>query len=838
MTPDTAPPTSRAISPTVARAVILGAGIAVLGLLIMPWRASPAESLTGDHAYIFTVLLAFVFSAAEFGQVHIEFRRRALSISLSELPMVLGLLMVPPWYVLIARLTGGVITMVIRRRAASRMMFNSGLFITEVCLSASVLYWLTGGNPTPLTSSSWAAVFAAVAAVNAVAMVTVFLAIKWIDDATIEPNIIWTTAASATAAGLLCSALGIMAASVMTRTPFGVILLSIVFISLLLAHRAHHTLITRHRILGRLYSFTKTSAANTSADDVTAVLLQQATFLLHAESAVLRPASWSSAQQLGVPLEEPLVISRSTRSEEHRAWLAKNRLRDAVLVPVHKDKKLFAVLQVSNRLGEVGSFGREDINVLSTLVAHVEVLLHNSELVDRLRRDARQDPLTGLDNRAELAEKLARLFGNSRPGTDGAYQSAASDGPASYGLLILLQVGLYSQVNDALGGEMADMLLQHVAGQLDNGLAENVSIARVGDEQFGVLVPQCASDNEAQDWVAQVRHCLRQPLETQGMSLDVSPIIGYVLLPQDGDSADQALQNAHVALMAARKAPSAEAVSRFDSQESGRSLNRLALAGELRSGISSGEITVVYQPKVSAVHQRVVGFESLARWENPQRGLIMPDEFISLAENTGQLGALTSSVLEQALARASEWLLGYPEVGVSVNLSASQLLDPTLPFMIDSLLRHHQLPAGVLTLEITESRLMAEPEAAHAAMSELRNLGVRLSVDDFGTGYSSLSYLRTLPLDEVKIDKSFIFPLAGEPGNRAIVKSIIDLAHTLGLSVVAEGVETDGIRGLLASDGCDVIQGFLIGRGVAPDAITQWLTSWQSDADDVAWAAD
>lgn len=814
-----------------ARASALGFFLAVVGLSFFPQNAPTLFEFSGTQHLLLCLLLIAVFTMAEFGQVHFEFRRRALSVSLSDLPLVIGLFILPPWWVLAARLIGAVISSLIRRRAPSRILFNMGLFTAEVSVSSRIFYTFVGPEVSALNPESWLPVWAAIVTIDVIGVIAVLVAISWIDNSTPNRQVVRSTFVSVVSSGTLCTALGLLVAGNLSVTIFGVALLLVVFGAMLVAHRAYHTLFTRHKVLGRLYEFTQSGAASNTTDDVVSVLLQQACILLHAENAVLRPAMWFKQSGLDRPAHEALVIPRRTTNSTHRQWLANQNLRDAVIVPVHQDGKVVALLQVSNRLGEVGSFGSEDVNVLQTLVAHVEVLWQNSSLVDKLRHDARHDPLTGLDNRTQLLERLTELLARDDRSRLSSFGNAAEVAPTApaQGVLAILDVRLYSTVNDALGQHIADLLLIHVAARLDDWLPEDVVLARVGDDLFAALIPGCKHDSEAQDWVAQIKHCLAEPLETQGMLLDATPRIGYALIPHDGQSADAVLQNAHVALVAARRDARGEGVSRYRQSDSDLSVYRLALAGELRQGIMAGQITVIYQPKVSSINQRVVGFEALARWEHPKRGLIMPDEFIPLADNTGQLGALTASVMQQALDRASEWMLSYPEVGISVNLSARQLLDPGLPEMVDTLLRRHVVPASALTLEITESRLMSEPDAAHAAMQELRSLGVRLSVDDFGTGYSSLSYLQTLPLDEVKIDKSFVLPLVQNTQNHAIVRSIIELVHVLGLEVVAEGVETEPIRDLLAADGCDVIQGFLIGRGITGESITEWLTTWQSN---------
>lgn len=791
-----------------------------VGLACFPWGLPRTPGDVDTSTYVFAGLLAGAFIIGETGQIHFEFRRRALSVSLSDFPLVIALFILPPWLVIVSRLVGAIAAQAIRRQAPSRIIFNMGLFVAEAGVATGVMAAFAP-QVSALSPTSWLPAMGAIQLIDMFGTLAVLVAIAWIDDTRLEPRMFLSTWLSVAVSGALCTALGILVSVILELTVFGAFLLIAVFVPLVVVHRSYHALIKRNMIVDRLYKFTRVGSENATTDDVIAVLLKQSCELLHAERAVLRPAMWASHIRAGHDVSQPYVISRRTTNAQQRAWLLKNDCRDVVMVPIKQGGKVQALLQVSNRLGDISTFGNEDIRVLQTLVAHVEVLWHNSMLVDRLRHDAHHDPLTGLDNRARLLERLDGVL---------SHGMSLGDGVVPGGLLVALDIRTYRSVHDALGQHVAEMLLVHVASRLDDALPEEAVIARVSEDKFAVFFEGCRTEDESADWIAQIEFCLAESLETQGMVLDSTARMGYALLPEDGATAEDALHNAHVALMAAKRDVRGHSVARFRQEDSDLSLYRLTLASELRRAIAARHISVVYQPKVSAISQRVVGFEALARWDHPVRGLIMPDEFIMLAENTGQLGALTASVMEQALEQASEWGLSYPDIGVAVNLSARQLLDPNLPSMVASMLQRFARPANTLTLEITESRLMSEPEAAQAAMGELRALGVRLSVDDFGTGYSSLSYLQQLPLDEVKIDKSFIFPLAERAQNHAIVQSIIQLAHVLGLSVVAEGVESEEIRDMLAADGCDAVQGYLIGRGMPGAAIVEWLTAWQGSS--------
>jgi EAL domain-containing protein (putative c-di-GMP-specific phosphodiesterase class I) len=300
--------------------------------------------------------------------------------------------------------------------------------------------------------------------------------------------------------------------------------------------------------------------------------------------------------------------------------------------------------------------------------------------------------------------------------------------------------------------------------------------------------------------------------------------IGIAVYPEHGLDAASLLQRADVAMYAAKSGHLG--IAMYQPSEDHVSARRLVLAGELRRAIDEGTLFVAYQPKASLVDGRVVGAEALLRWHHREMGFITPDEFIPLAERTGLIVPLTTYVLDRALQQCSEWLRGGLDLGIAVNISVRNLLDSDLPDEIGALLVRHGVEPRRLTLEITESSVMADPERAVDVLQRLSRIGIRLSVDDFGTGYSSLTYLKRLPVDEVKIDKSFVLSMATDPGDAAIVRSIIDLGGSLGLLVVAEGVEETSAWERLAELGCDVVQGYALCRPVPAAEATEWLRGW------------
>jgi predicted signal transduction protein with EAL and GGDEF domain len=347
-------------------------------------------------------------------------------------------------------------------------------------------------------------------------------------------------------------------------------------------------------------------------------------------------------------------------------------------------------------------------------------------------------------------------------------------------------------------------------------------VARLGGDEFAVLLPRLAAPADVHVVIQKILKALQAPFMIQGLPLAVEASIGVALYPEHGDNADSLLRRADVAMYAAKKSDAGFVV--YDAAQDKHSPLRLALSGALRQAIGSEQLHLHYQPKIAFATRRIAGVEALARWHHPEYHAIPPDEFIPTAEQTGLIKSLTRWVLVVACRQWEAWQRAGVRLSVAVNLSARNLQDPTLPDQIADVLSTYGMPPSALHLEITESAVMTDLQRAKEVLTRLRELGTRLSIDDFGTGYSSLGYLKDLPVHEIKIDKSFIQGVTKEGHGAAIVSSIIDLSHHLGLEVVAEGVEDHATWERLAALGCDAAQGYYMSRPLAPDALTSWLS--------------
>ena len=420
---------------------------------------------------------------------------------------------------------------------------------------------------------------------------------------------------------------------------------------------------------------------------------------------------------------------------------------------------------------------------------------------------ALHDALTGLPNRELFADRV----GQAIRAADRELQPAA---------LLLLDLDRFKDVNDTLGHHHGDQLLREVGTRLQGALRQVDTVARLGGDEFAVLVPGATAEGAAA--VAdKLRTALHAPLTLDGVTLDLDASIGIAVYPDHGNDTAELLQHADVAMYAAKQTHAGFMV--YDPTVDQHSPRRLALLGGLRRALERNELVLHYQPKADLGTGRILGAEALVRWQHPDHGLLGPGEFIPLAERTGLIHPLTRWVLDTALRQASQWHRDGHQLSVAVNVSTRCLLDPSFPDQVAERLGAWQVPAGSLVLEVTESAVMADPARALDVLGRLHALGVRLAVDDFGTGYSSMAYLKALPVDELKVDRSFVGQMADSSSDAVIVRSTIDLGHNLGLRVVAEGVESQEAWQSLEALGCDTAQGYYLGRPMPAADLEHWL---------------
>jgi diguanylate cyclase (GGDEF)-like protein len=399
-------------------------------------------------------------------------------------------------------------------------------------------------------------------------------------------------------------------------------------------------------------------------------------------------------------------------------------------------------------------------------------------------------------------------------------ESVAVKAPGEVVAILQFDVEGMQDVNDSLGYAAGDNLLGEVAGRLKDQAPPAALVGRIGGDEF-VVTLRAESAEAALEFGRRLREQLREPMEFDSLSIDVDTAVGVALHPEHGSDPAMLLQRADLATQAAKGL--ATRVQLFTPALESRSVRRLGLAGDLRRALDTGEIDVHFQPKVSLRDRNLVGVECLARWEHPTYGPVAPEDFVAVAEHTGQLGRLTEAVLKAGLRRCRSWGESGRPLSVAVNLSGRTLMDPDFPDRVAALLDEYGVPAHQLTFEITESGVVDDADRPIPTLNRLREMGVRLSVDDFGTGYSSLSLLRRLPVDEVKIDQTFVQGMTTDQGDLAIVRAVVGLARHFGLTVVAEGVESELSLELLEESGCDVGQGFLFSRPLPFERLEAWF---------------
>jgi diguanylate cyclase (GGDEF)-like protein len=460
-----------------------------------------------------------------------------------------------------------------------------------------------------------------------------------------------------------------------------------------------------------------------------------------------------------------------------------------------------------------------------SLIGHrMRYILRNGENQRSVYRLAYFDTLTGLPNRQHFSDDLRR------------YISQASDQSRSVAA-VCLDLDLFKRINDTFGHSVGDRLLQTVAARLQDLVTRRstdqdreLTIARLGGDEFTVLIKAVGAQSIAMELAEEVRWLCAQPIAYHGHEFVVTPSIGIAVYPNHGQTAEALLKNADTAMYRA-KSSGRNAIVVYEASMNATAPEALALESELRIALERGQLTVAYQPKCRASDGKLIGAEALVRWIHPTHGEIPAARFVPIAEESGMIVGIGRHVLESVLRQIGDWARrGFPHIPIAVNFSAYEFCHGDILRFIEAALDRHNIPARLIEIEITESVLMRDIAAVRICLARIRARGCRIAVDDFGTGYSSLAYLRTLPLDTLKIDQSFIRDLCTDATSAAICDSIIALAHGLHLEVVAEGVETAAQLEYLRERGCDIAQGYWLGRPMSPQAFAELLAPNDKDS--------
>lgn len=824
------------------RVWLLTAVLFVGGYLVYTWWIRPLSPTTAPLGLPWWAL-AMAFAATDIFVIHLHLRRDAVSFSLSEIPLVVGLFFADPTALILGRVVGGAAALTLHRRQTGRKLaFNLGQFFLFEGMLPILIFRavLAGGEPSSLLG--WAAAFVAVLSTNLCSGLAISAAGALNGSMTLD-----ALGLRALAGGLIAAlgntSLALVAVVILWHDASSAWLLLLVAGILYIAYRGYLSLSQTYSRLETLYGFTR--AVNWSLHESSAVetvlaetrelmRAEVASITLPAERSGMRPTTTLLRALGGVETVERqrspalddaclavirsgrgILISRPIKDDRLREDLETLGYKDAVIAPLRNESGVVGTMMVANRLGDVGTFQDEDLRVLETVTNHASVTLENRRLVDQLREEAAEkehqalhDSLTGLPNRVLFKMRVEKAV-------------SALHGRSESAAVMLLDVDDFKEVNDTLGHHHGDLLLQEIGARLSEVLRPEDTVARLGGDEFAVLLP-CLPDPTVVDKVAgRIQHAFEQNFLLDEVALEVRASIGIAICPEHGNESETLLKRADVAMYEAKEHKSGFTI--YATERDTSNPRRLALMPELRRAIQNDELEIYYQPQARISDRGVIGVEALLRWQHPEHGFIPPDEFIPMTEHTGLIRPLTLYVLRKSMLQCQEWRRRGIDLSLAVNLSVRSLLDLAFPLDVARILKETGFDPAHLTLEITETSIMADTGRMQAELQRLHALGVMLSIDDFGTGYSSLSYLSRLPVGEVKIDRSFVMHMREDDNDAVIVQSVIDLARNLDLQVVAEGIENADTWSLLESMGCDVAQGYYLGRPMPPSRLEHWL---------------
>ena len=803
--------------------------VMVVGAVLAGISASRHDAPVNLEVVAGLTMLTLAFLAVESMPLHLEWSGQAYSLSLSEAPLVVGLLCWPSIWLVAARVVGGGVALAVhRKQPMHKLVFNLISQALEASL-ALLCFTVIPGNLSASPLTAMPAALLAVALSTGVGMLCVANAIR-ISVGHLDGDISRSFAATGLAGVVINPSIAVVLVSAIRLSPLAAAPILVVVLASGSVYSAYVRLRQRHANLGTLYEFTRgISSASTTELGIRDVLLrtrdmlrsERAALILKAdgdESATIRwitsDGEMRTEDYVTGPVDRPLskvlsqgtvlVLPRSSREAGHREFLNRQDARDAVLAPLKLDGSNRGVLMVQNRTGDVSTYIEDDVHMLETVATHVSTVLDNNRLVDRLRHESSHDALTGMANRAFFRARLA----------------AALESPKARLAVVISDLNRFKEINDTLGHHHGDLLIAEVARRIAEAAPPSATVARLGGDEFALMIPNMIAPS-AVELVEKIRERMEAPFVLDGISVDVDASFGIAVSPIHGKEETLLLKRADMAMYAAKS--SGSGIEVYDSERDAYSPRRLALASQMRGAVEADELVLHYQPQLDR-EGTCVGLEALVRWEHPLYGAVGPDEFVPIAEQSGAIGPLTNWVVGNALDQLAVWRANGHDLSLSINVSMRNLLDAKVAETLAREFERTQVPAESVTLEITETHVMSDPERTLPILHRLNRLGVRLSIDDFGTGYSSLSYLRQFPVHEIKIDKSFVMGLEHQD-NRAIVRAIVGVASSLGLETVAEGIENIETMQRIVELGCTRMQGFYFARPMDAGALARWLDS-------------
>ncbi len=814
--------------------ILLASAAAVLYYVGPASRLHPLRHIAPTPLAV--AVLVVLSAGALLLPVPFHHRGHSYLFGLSEIPLLLGLVFVAPWLLLLSRLSGDVAVQAgVRRQSPIKLFFNSSSTAFSVVVAATVYQELLGSR-LPVGPAGWGAAFAALGLAALAAQVAVSTVVRLYGrggEASSFDLAAYTVLLFATV-GLALVVLDAAWFNSWAVLPLALVCAAIVFV-----HRGYLRLNQRFGALEQLYDFSRSLGGRylEPTETAWAVLDRVRTVMRASRAAMILVDDERNVRRLvldgdnRVPLErvvldESSVVGRviTSGSSGHRLLASEGEsaeagydsmvgsFRDGIVVPLLSGERVLGALLALDRQEELNAFDDDDTRLFEALALHASTTIERARLVEELSLEAESkshqathDSLTGLPNRALFLEHVsAALFETGRAA------------------VALLDLDRFKDVNDTLGHNKGDRLLCEVAECLVKAAHGRATVARIGGDEFALVVPNIIGPEEAIGIVRDLEAALSRPITVDGIVLAVRASAGIALAPEHGDNVSLLLQRADVAMyMAKERRSGIELYSPAQDQNMER---KLVLGGQLAKALKhGGELYLMYQPIVSLTTGELTRCEALARWNHPELGQISAEEFIPIAARMGLIGEITAWVLTEGCAQAARWRRDGTPIGLAINLSGRDLSEPSLVSRVAHQLAINDLPPASVTLEVTETEVMADIDAAIVVLTQLADLGVRIAVDDYGTGYSSLSYLHRLPIDELKIDRSFISNLSEDENNAIIVRSSIAMAHSLGLSVVGEGAEHAITCSLLAEAECDSVQGYYISRPLTAPLLRQWL---------------
>ncbi len=837
---------------TTERTIAFGAVlIAIAGIATWTWLAPTTAPPGATNAHLPWFVLAVLFVLCESLEVFVEIRGEARIIHAGPVVLAMGLASSSPRELVLGWVVGTLLVEAVnwvrfRRFTLLKAGFNLASNFAAMSITV-LLYRAVLGEASVVSPRGWLATAMALYCMNTLTLLAVAFAISVSIG---ELRWSWSDLAVSQVIAGAHLAIGQLALNVLWVDWRGLWMIGGLLVMTWLGYRAFVKIRQRYGNLGLLYRFTDTLAGATETDEVIRESLTLARELLRADEAMLVLAMPDGAVvrrmghdgivrsgahrglQLSAPdvallaYEESIVLGRHEREPSLRAVAESFGWSDFASAPLSSEHGAAGVLVVGNRIADVSTFDRDDLRLLETFARNTTIAMKVGDLVAELKREAvekefqaNHDALTSLPNRVMLGDRLDALLHFVSP----------SSGVA----VLVMDLDGFKDVNDALGHHTGDVLLVEVARRLQRIIGKRGTLARLGGDEFAVVVPDVTMLDDVVALAQEICSAAKQPFFLEQLSLEVSMSVGVALAPMHANDSRTLFRRADVAMYQAKTNRSG--VEIYDETHDHSNTRRLGLVGELRHALDTDQLQLYYQPQTDLVTGDVVAVEALARWPHPVHGFVSPDEFIPIAEQSGMIHLFTRWALRTALTDLACWRQRWPQLRMSVNMSTRNLVDQSFVSDVIDLLELTGVDPAALTLELTESSVMGDPNRSVVMLGQLNDLGVRIAIDDFGTGYSSLSYLKRLPVHEIKIDKSFVMNMAADSDDTVIVRSTIDLGHNLGLQVVAEGVEDVDTWNLLLGLGCDVAQGYFMARPMAPAAVTAWLEERTLTADVVRY---